>query len=144
MQASGNVHEVRQFMGMIIQFGKFVPHLAAKSEPIKSLFYTGNDFVWSSAQDNAFKNERNVGSVPNTSDMHNLALLTKVVIFLAGSSADASISRSKKTHRLCTSCLDINGKETRTGDERSSGLNLDLRSLSGEPYRSTLSSRDRR
>ena len=58
MPVPGNVHDVRRFMGMINQLGKFAPHLASKSEPIRSLLCSGNDFVWNSAQDSARRSKK--------------------------------------------------------------------------------------
>ena len=40
-----NVHEVRRFMGMVNQLGKFLPNLATMTEPIRCLLSKENECV---------------------------------------------------------------------------------------------------
>ena len=54
MNTPQNVSEVRRFLGMVNQLGKFVPHMAEKTEPIRDLLSTKNDFVWGGVQQDAF------------------------------------------------------------------------------------------
>lgn len=55
MQPPSNVSEVRSFLGMVNQLGKFIPQLAEKDRPLRDLLSKRNHWVWGSEQDKAFK-----------------------------------------------------------------------------------------
>ena len=50
MDTPQNVIDVRRFLGMVNQLGKFVPHLAEKTKPIRDLLNTKNEFLWGPTQ----------------------------------------------------------------------------------------------
>ena len=56
MDTPQNVSDVRRFLGMVNQLGKFVPHLAEKTKPIRDLLSTKNEFLWGPTQQDAFEN----------------------------------------------------------------------------------------
>ena len=56
MDTPQNVSDVRRFLGMVNQLGKFVPHLAEKTKPIRDLLNTKNEFLWGPTQQDAFEN----------------------------------------------------------------------------------------
>ena len=55
MDTPQNVSEVRRFLGMVNQLGKFVPHLAEKNKPFRDLLSTKNEFLWEPTQQDAFQ-----------------------------------------------------------------------------------------
>ena len=54
METPQNVGEVRRFLGMVNQLGKFIPHLANKTKPLRELLSKKNEFIWGAAQQRAF------------------------------------------------------------------------------------------
>ncbi|CAB4038732.1 Transposon Ty3-G Gag-Pol poly, partial [Paramuricea clavata] len=54
MDAPQNVGDVRRFLGMVNQLGKFINHLAEKTKPIRDLLSKDNQFLWGPAQQEAF------------------------------------------------------------------------------------------
>ena len=55
MDTPQNVSDVRRFLGMVNQLGKFVPHLSEKNKPFRDLLSTNNEFLWEPTQQDAFK-----------------------------------------------------------------------------------------
>ena len=49
-----NVHNVRQFLGLVGHFRKFVPEFSHKSKPLTNLLKKNAGWVWSSEQQSAF------------------------------------------------------------------------------------------
>uniref|UniRef100_A0A1A8CXN4 Gypsy retrotransposon integrase-like protein 1 n=1 Tax=Nothobranchius kadleci TaxID=1051664 RepID=A0A1A8CXN4_NOTKA len=54
MKEPSNISEVRSFLGMVNQLGKFIPGLAEKDKPLRDLLSKKNQWVWSCAQQKAF------------------------------------------------------------------------------------------
>ena len=54
MDQPNNVSELRRFMGMLNQMGKFSPNLASITQPLRELLSTKSTWTWSPAQDEAF------------------------------------------------------------------------------------------
>lgn len=59
MKEPSNTGEVRSFLGMVNQLGKFIPGLAEKDKPLRDLLSKKNQWIWSSAQQNAFDQLKN-------------------------------------------------------------------------------------
>eukprot|EP00731_Ephydatia_muelleri_P028828 Em0020g472a len=78
-----NVSELRRFLGMINQFGKFSPHLSELSQPLRELLSTRNAWLWGAKQDLAFSMLKNEITKPAVLALYDPAADTKV-------SADAS------------------------------------------------------
>ena len=55
MKPPTNVSEMRSFLGMVNQLGKFIPQLAEKDKPLRDLLSKKNSWVWDVAQEAAFK-----------------------------------------------------------------------------------------
>ena len=55
MDAPQNVGDVRRFLGMVNQLGKFINHLAKKTKPIRDLLSKNNQFLWGPAQQEVFE-----------------------------------------------------------------------------------------
>lgn len=49
-----NVAEMRRFLGMVNQLGKYIPNLAEKSQPLRDLLSEKNAWIWESKQQEAF------------------------------------------------------------------------------------------
>ena len=47
--------ELKQFMGMVNQLGKFTPNIAKLSQPLRELLSTKRPRMWGPAQDATFK-----------------------------------------------------------------------------------------
>ena len=83
MPAATNISEVRRFMGMVNQLGKFCPQLANKAKPIHELLSNKNDWYWGEQQQHSFKLiKQDISSAPLLA-LYNPQLATTV-------SADAS------------------------------------------------------
>lgn len=55
-----NVSELRSFLGLITYIGRFIPHLADKTEPLRVLLRTGNIFKWTDEHQDAFDKIKSV------------------------------------------------------------------------------------
>jgi len=68
MDPPQNIGELRRFLGMINQLGKFFPDLATVTEPLRGLLSPSNSWQWGRAQRDAFQkikqNNGNVKSYP--------------------------------------------------------------------------------
>lgn len=83
MESPNNVTELRRFMGMVNQLGKFSPHLATLTQPLRELLSTKNVWMWGPSQEGAFKTVKEELSKPTVLDLYNMEKEHKV-------SADAS------------------------------------------------------
>ena len=55
MKKPTNVAEIRRFLGMVNQLGKYIPNLAEKSKPLRDLLSDRNAWIWGPAQQAAFE-----------------------------------------------------------------------------------------
>ena len=55
MDAPKNVSEVRRFLGMVNQLGKFIPHLAEKTKGLRELLIKKNTWNWNISHQSAFE-----------------------------------------------------------------------------------------
>ena len=78
-----SVTELRQFMGMVNQLGRFSPHLAEISQPLRELLTKKNEWVWGPDQETAFQRVKDELTRPSVLVAYDLRANTKV-------SADAS------------------------------------------------------
>ncbi len=56
MPAPSNVSEVRRFLGMTNHLGKFLPHLAERTRPLRDLLRKSSMWAWGPQQQQAFDN----------------------------------------------------------------------------------------
>ncbi|XP_025999271.1 uncharacterized protein K02A2.6-like [Astatotilapia calliptera] len=54
MDEPSNISEVRRFLGMVNHLGKFLPHLAEKTRPLRDLLKKSNLWSWGPQQQQAF------------------------------------------------------------------------------------------
>lgn len=64
MQVPQNVAEVRRFLGMVNHLGKFTPHLADRTRPLRDLLRKANMWSWDTAQQQAFEEIKRGLSTP--------------------------------------------------------------------------------
>uniref|UniRef100_A0A8C6M7K5 Gypsy retrotransposon integrase-like protein 1 n=1 Tax=Nothobranchius furzeri TaxID=105023 RepID=A0A8C6M7K5_NOTFU len=83
MEAPTDVGGVRRFLGMVNHLGKYLPHLAEKTQPLRELLSTKNMWCWSEAQQTVFDNIKAELSKPPNLALYNPKSQTTV-------SADAS------------------------------------------------------
>ncbi|KAL5488539.1 hypothetical protein EMCRGX_G017493, partial [Ephydatia muelleri] len=78
-----NVTELRRFMGMINQLGKFTPNLASITQPLRELMSSKSAWIWGPAQEQSFQASKDELSKPTVLALYNPESKTKL-------SADAS------------------------------------------------------
>uniref|UniRef100_A0A3B1IHV4 ribonuclease H n=1 Tax=Astyanax mexicanus TaxID=7994 RepID=A0A3B1IHV4_ASTMX len=83
MSEPKTVSEVRRFLGMTNHLGKFLPHLAEKTQPLRDLLRKENEWSWGEPQQRAFNNIKLELSKPPGLALYNSKACTIV-------SADAS------------------------------------------------------
>ena len=83
MEAPTNITELRRFMGIVNQLGKFSPHLAELSSPLRELLSTKRAWLWDARQEEAFTNIKTELTNPTVLALYNPQAETKI-------SADAS------------------------------------------------------
>ncbi len=55
MPPPSDVSGVRRFVGMLNQLGKFIPHLATITKPLRELLISANEWTWDEPQQQAFE-----------------------------------------------------------------------------------------
>ena len=83
MERPKNITELRRFMGIANQLGKFSPKLAELSQPIRTLLSPQAAWLWGPAQEDAFNAIKSELATPTTLALYDPAIPTKI-------SADAS------------------------------------------------------
>ena len=83
MEVPQSVSDLRRFLGMINQLGKFSPNISELSQPLRELLSSRKTWLWGPAQDQAFQQLKDELSKPTTLTLYNPAADLKV-------SADAS------------------------------------------------------
>ena len=83
MKAPNNVSDLRRFLGMVNQMGKFSPKLAQLSQPLRQLLSTKTSWVWGPDQETAFAQLKEELAKPTVLALYDPAADTRV-------SADAS------------------------------------------------------
>ncbi|XP_042072880.1 uncharacterized protein K02A2.6-like [Haplochromis burtoni] len=66
-----NVSELRSFLGMVNQVGKFIPHLAEKDKALRDLLSKKNAWYWGTDQVRAFKTLRDALTSPPVLAMYD-------------------------------------------------------------------------
>jgi hypothetical protein len=78
MATPTNVPELRRFMGMVNQLGKFSSNLAELTQPLRKLLSKNQTWIWGSAQEQAFKRVKEELSRPTTLTLYDPAAETTV------------------------------------------------------------------
>ena len=60
MEAPKNKSELETILGMITYLSRFAPNLAELTSPMRCLLTKGTEFIWDSAQDQAFNKVKEV------------------------------------------------------------------------------------
>ena len=78
MEAPQNVSELRRFLGMVNQLGKFLPNLATVTEPLRALLSTRSSWYWDQPQVRAFDEIKQMLSSSPVLSLYDPSLKTKV------------------------------------------------------------------
>ncbi len=78
MESPQNVSELRRFLGMVNQLGKFVPNLATVTEPLRVLLSTRSSWYWDQPQVHAFNEIKQMLSSSPVLSLYDPCLKTKV------------------------------------------------------------------
>ncbi len=83
MEVPHSVSDLRRFLGMVNQLGKFSPRISELTQPMRELLSNKRAWLWGPEQDEAFKKVKEELSVPTSLALYNPSAQLKV-------SADAS------------------------------------------------------
>ena len=83
MPTPKNISDLRRFMGMINQLGKFSSNLAELTQPLRELISKKNEWMWGEAQDEVFAKVKSELTKPTVVALYDVSADLKV-------SADAS------------------------------------------------------
>ena len=78
METPKSLTELRRFMGMVNQLGKFTPNIAELSQPLRELLSSKRSWVWGPAQDAAFKAIKAELARPTTLALYSPDVPTKI------------------------------------------------------------------
>ena len=78
MSSPKDIHELRRFMGMVNQLGKFVPTLADSTEPLRGLLSNKNAWHWGPSQDKGFQHVKDLLTSSPILALYDVKLPTKV------------------------------------------------------------------
>ena len=78
MEAPKNLKELRRFMGMVNQLGKFSPNLAECSQPLRELLSPRKAWLWGPAQEEAFKKVKEELTRPTVLALYDPNAKTKI------------------------------------------------------------------
>ena len=110
MEVPQSVSDLRRFLGMINQLGKFSPNISELSQPLRELLSSRKTWLWGPAQDRAFQQLKDELSKPTTLTLYNPAADLKV-------SADASsfglawccfVPKGKRELEASCICIQVN------------------------------------
>ena len=73
-----NVSELRRFLGMVNQLGKFLPNLATVTEPLRGLLSIRSNWYWGQPQEHAFNEIKQTLSSSPVLSLYDPTLPTKV------------------------------------------------------------------
>ena len=73
-----NIKELRWFMGMANQMAKFNADLSEASAPLRDLFSTENQWLWTEEHTKAFNNVKSVILSPETLKLYDTNKPTKI------------------------------------------------------------------
>ena len=74
MDTPTSVPELRRFLGMVNQLGKFTPHIAELTQPLRELLSTKHSWLWGPAQEDAFVRIKKELTKPTTLILYDLKL----------------------------------------------------------------------
>ena len=78
MKRPQSVPELRRFLGMANQLGKFTPNLAELTQPLRELLSKKNAWTWGPTQEEVFKQVKLELTRPTTLAIYNPEVPTKI------------------------------------------------------------------
>lgn len=100
MREPRNVGEVRRFLGMTNQLGKFSPRLAEMTKPIRDLLSKKNAWIWGEHQRLAFQEVKQVLSSDQTLSLYNMDYETVIAADASSFGVGAVISQRQPSGQL--------------------------------------------
>ena len=97
LPACQNVADVRRFLGMANQLGKFTPNLAELSHPLQQLLTKGREWCWNAAQQKAFNSIKAELTSPSVLALYNPNYPTRVSADVSSFGLGTIISQQQST-----------------------------------------------
>ena len=96
MSPPTNISELRRFMGMVNQLGKFSPNLTNLSQPLRALLTKKSTWLWGPEQDRAFENVKAELTKPSVLAFYDTLAPTKVCADASSYTGSEQYCRRKK------------------------------------------------
>ena len=131
-----DIAQLRQFLGMVNQVGKYIPNLADITKPLRDLLSKNNAWLWTEAQQKAFDDVKKALVSAPTLALYDPANISGCFLIWSWRSSHAS----PRGWRLETCCIHIKGidanrTEVRPSREGSPSSDLGMRKVIGPPHR---------
>jgi len=137
MEEPANITELRSFLGMVNQLGKFLPEVASMTEPLRTLLSTKIDWYWGQAQTDAFRKVKDLVSKTPVLALYDPKKKTKV-------SADSSsyglgavllqMGEDETWHPVCYASRALSKTESRYAQVEKEALAATYASTKFEKY----------
>ena len=105
MEPPSNLSELRRFLGMTTQLGKFSPNLADLTQPLRELLHRKNSWLWGPAQEKAFVLVKDELTKPSVLLLYDPLLQTKVTADASSFGLYRSCLVSKRFSRSMETCV---------------------------------------
>ena len=101
MEAPQNVSELRHFLGMVNQLGKFLPNLATVTEPLRGILSIRSNWYWGQPQEHAFNEIKQTLSSSPVLSLYDPTLPTKVTADSSSYGLGAVLTQQQPDGRWC-------------------------------------------
>ena len=99
-----DISELRRFLGVVNQMGKFSSKLADLTQPLRELWSKKNMWIWEENQNKAFEQVKNELSNPTTLALYDANVgICRCLILRARSSTIAEVKLNLETSSICFS-----------------------------------------
>ena len=119
-----NKEETRSFLGLITYLGKFIPDLAATTEPLRKLIKKDVKFVWGEEQDKAFRKLKVSLTRNPTLTYFNPNLRTRLIVDASPVALGAVLVQFEKDNPMPFASRSLSEVEQRYSQTEKEGLAL--------------------